>query len=195
MAKANNEINNTVEHVARFIQQLSTGDLAGLRRMNRDTGAPAYWRLVARHPSTIGRPDKKDQWKCIVQVLAILTAKGEPESRPSLHVESRRLGAVLCDGGDPDWPGPRPSSDPKPVYSETRLMKLIAARETQRLVLITRAARTLSAKMTPGSGINVKDVAWTVLKLTEDSLLAQQYYGRLDSAVYSQSKEGEETDG
>ena len=195
MPKANNEIISSVLDAARFIQQLSTGDLAELRRLGRGRGAPAFWRLAARCPSTIGHPDKEEPWKCIVQVLAILTAKGEPESRPALHAESRRLGTVLCDGGDPAWPGQQPSSEPKPVFSETRLMKLIAARGTQRLVMLTRAARTLATKMTPGSGINVKDVAWTVLNPNNERQMAQHYYSRLDAAAYSQSTQGEETDG
>ena len=194
MPKAN-EISSSVIDATRFIQRLSTGDLAELRRIGRGRGAPAFWRLVARHPQTIGQPNQEEQWKCIVQVLAILTSKGEPDSRPALHVERRRLGTVLCDGGDPNWPGPQTSSEPKPVFSQTRLMKLIASRGTQRFVMLTRAARTLATKMTPGSGINVKDVAWTVLNPNNERQLAQHYYSRLDAAVYSQSTQGEETDG
>ena len=35
---------------AKLMQHLDPGQLAECRRMNGQTGAPAFWRLVAQHP-------------------------------------------------------------------------------------------------------------------------------------------------
>ena len=113
----------------------------------------------------------------IVRVIAILTPKGDPEQRPALHAAARRLGEVLCDGGDPDpeWSG-------QPCLSERRLTQLMAAREPLRTVLLTRAARMVAQSRLPGDGVNVVDVAWAVLRPDDERLLAEPYYRRLDRA-------------
>lgn len=159
---------------ATLMQHLDPGSLAGLRRMEKGRCAPAFWRLVARHPDTIGRPRQADTWMNIVCILAILTAKGDPEKRKPLHDRERRLGEVLCDGGDPGWAGP------KPVFSEYRLMKLLAARGPQRAILLTRAARAIARSMSPGSGLNVPDIAYALLSPANERHLAEPYYRRLD---------------
>ena len=169
---------------AKFLQYLAPGPLAELRRMKQEGAAPAFWRLVARHPNSIGSPDREQTWMNIVRILAILTPKGDPENRSSLHNGKRRLGEVLCDGGDPDWTGP------SPALSEHRLMKLMAARGQQRIVLLTRAARSIARSMRPGSGLNVPDVAYALLSPGNDRHIAEHYYRRLDSTSATQSEEG-----
>ena len=154
------------------IQRLSPGALADLRRMG-PAGAPAFWRLAARSPANIGRPDKQEDWMAIVRILAILTPKGEPEKRTRLHDPGRKLGEVLCDGGDPAWTG-----RPRPVFGERRLTQLMAARGAQRAKLLERAARFLE----PGARLNVPDIAYALLNPTEARLLAKPYYRRLDRA-------------
>ena len=105
-----------------------------------------------------------------------MTPKGDPANRVSLHDSRRRLGEVLCDGGDPGWTGPRP------VLSDRRLTQLIAARGPQRAVLLIRAARMLARSRIPGSGVNVPDIALTLLGPATGQLLAEPYYRRLDRA-------------
>ena len=165
---------------ARMLQGLEPGPLAQLRRMDGETGAAGFWRLVAQHPETVGR--EQEPWMAIIHIVAILTPKGEPASREPLHDPKRRLGAVLCDGGDPSWPGTAP---PRPIVSEPRLGRLIASRGKQRKVLLTRAARAIARTRQPNSGVNVVDIAWTLLD--SDSKystrrLSEPYYGRLDRA-------------
>ena len=172
---------------AKFLQQLAPGPLAELRRMEQGSAAPAFWRLVARHPNSIGRPDREQVWMNIIRILAILTRKGDQENRSWLHDSKRRLGQVLCDGGDPNWTGPRPA------LSEYRLMKLMAARGQQRTVLLTRSARAIARSMIPGSGLNVPDIAYVLLSPGNDRHLAEHYYRRLDSAPASHSEEGTST--
>ena len=163
---------------ARDLQKLDPGPLAELRRTDGEAGAPWFWRLAARHPETIGREDKQAEWMEIVRILAILTEKGDPERRSSLHDPKRRLGRALCDGGhENDWPGA-----PRPVLSERRLAQLMAARGPQRAVLLTRAARMLARSRDPKTGIDVADIAWTLLAPDNRRQLAESYYARLDRA-------------
>ncbi len=178
---------------AGWLQHLPPGPLAELRRMTEEAAAPEFWRLAARFSGTIGRPDKEPEWIAIVRILAILTEKGDPGRRRPLHDRRRSLGAVLCDGGDQNWPPPggRP---PRPVFSERRLAQLMAARGPQRAVLLTRAARTLARSRDPGSGINVVDIAYTLLAPDNRRQLAEPYYRRLDRAELAaqESEEGTE---
>ena len=164
-----------------MLQHLDSGPLAELRRIRASAGVPGFWRLVARHPETIGQR-QVDEWMTIVRILAILTPKGDAANRKPLHNAKRRLGEVLCDGGDPDWPG---SNSPRPVLSERRLAQLMAARGKQRDVLLERAARAINRTLQSASGVNVVDIAWTLLDPDRKRVarrLAEPYYRRLDRA-------------
>jgi len=161
---------------ARTIQNLDPSALADCRRMDAQTGAPAFWRLAAQHPDSIGHRDQTRRWMEIVRIIAILIPKGVPESRSALHDETRRLGEALCDGGDPTWAGP------SPVFSERRLAQLMAARGPLRGALLRRAARMLAHSRNPHSGVNVVDIAMTLLQPTDGRRLAEPYYRRLDRA-------------
>ena len=178
---------------AKRLQHLPAGPLAELRRMTGDEAAPEFWRLAARFPGTIGRPDGESEWIAIVRILAILTEKGDPARRRPLHDRRRSLGEVLCDGGDKRWP-PRGGGPPRPVFSERRLAQLMAARGPQRAVLLTRAARALARSRDPRDGINVVDIAYALLAPDNRRQLAEPYYRRLDCAelVAQESEEGTE---
>lgn len=178
---------------AKRLQHLPPGPLAELRLMTEEAAAPEFWRLAARHPDTIGNRKQYHEWTAVVRVLAILTEKGNPARRRPLHDRRRSLGEVLCDGGDQKWPPPggRP---PRPVFSERRLAQLMAARGPQRAVLLTRAARALARSRDPSSGINVVDIAYTLLAPDNRRQLAEPYYRRLDRAELAaqESEEGTE---
>ena len=171
---------------ATWMQRLDPGPLAELRRMDAGTGAPAFWRLLAWHPDTLGR--RLETWMEIIRILALLMPKGDPEGRPWLHKRGRRLGTVLCDGGDPQWSGP------EPAFSERRLAQLLATRGPQRIIAVQRAARMLAPRLTAGSGIDTADIALAVLDPDNARRLAEPYYRRLDraaqSAVDADSKKG-----
>ena len=166
---------------AKMLQHLDPGQMAELRRIRTaSTGSPGFWRLAARHPETIGR--QQETWMAIIRILAILTPKGDAAKRPPLHNAKRRLGEVLCDGGDPGWPHSNPL---RPVLSERRLAQLMAARERQREVLLERAARAINRTLQSASGVNVVDIAWTLLDHDSGRIgrrLAESYYRRLDRA-------------
>ena len=169
---------------AGLMRYLDSGPLAELRRLDPDTGAtsaPMFWRLASRHPETIGAPRNRGRWMAIVRLLAILTRQGASP----LHNSGRPLGVVLCDGGQPSWPG---SGRPSPFFSEQRLLQLAGARGPQRAVLLDRAVRMLASSMMPGSGVNVPEIAFCLLEPHRygDRLLAP-YYNRLDSAQFART--------
>ena len=178
---------NPARRAAEFMRGLGTGDLAQCRRMDSNTASPVFWRLAVQHPTTIGHPKWEQEWMEIIRVLAILTPKGDPTNRPSLHDDTRKFGAVLCDGGDPnpEWSG-------RPMFSEFRLEKLMAARGTQRAVLLKRAVQMLVRSSESSSKVNVIDIAKVLLKPENGRLLAEPYYRRLDRAeqIANQSEKG-----
>ena len=173
-----------------MLQHLGSGQLAELRRMDTNAATPAFWRLAARYPDTIGNPYKRQQWIGIIRILAILMPKGSIDEKPPLHNKTNRLGMVLCDGGNPDWHRDA-GENKKPVFSEQRLAQLIAARGRQRIVLLERAARMLTRSRTV-IGINVVDILYAVVSHDAGQLLAESFYRRLDQATYTAefSKEG-----
>ena len=172
---------------ARYLQRLDPGPLAELRRMSDPSGAPMFWRLVARHPNTIGCPERQSEWMTIVRALAILFDKGDPASRPPLHDFRRPLGKVLCDGGNPGWPQDQ-AGPAQPVFSERRLTQLLASRSSQRMTLLERAARALAQKRVPGSGVDVTDIAHVLLEPRDARRLAEPYYKCLDRALWAAEK-------
>lgn len=170
-----------IDELSRRLLLLDTGSLAELRRMEAGGPGPlAYWRLAAECSFIDSPPDR---WMPIVQILAIMTPKGDRRSSGRLHDPKRWLGMVLCDGGDPSWPV---GKEPRPLLSETRLGRLLAAPIERRAEAFTRIARMLAANRDPTSGINCTEIA--ALLLSSDAQrnlqkIAVAYYRRLDFAV------------
>lgn len=157
--------------IACALRRASSGELAAMRRMRDETGAPLFWRLSARYEEIDRWPDA---WIPIARMLALLTPTGQPEARPELHDPKRPLGAVLCDGGD------RTFNDPnKKMLSEERLARLLAAHGKARRVALERAFRMLANRRPPGPLVNVPDIAWAVLN-PKPGNIAKDYYARLD---------------
>ena len=172
----------TALSIAGHLRRLDPGALAALRRMGDDGAAPAYWRLAARHDDLARRPAT---WAPFVRAVAILTPKGPPENRTDLHEPGHKLGQVLCDAGDADWPG---AGSPRPLLSERRLAQLLAARGAQRGVLLTRAVRALAARKPARAGLDVVDLAWAFLNPGNAEAVAVPYYRRLDRGERAAAK-------
>lgn len=173
-------VERTALAAAAVLRRLDVGQLAELRRMSASSGAPGFRRLAARHPETIGR--RQAEWMAFVRILAVLTPGGDADNRKPLHDPERRLGEVFCDAGDRGWPR---SSPRRPILSERRLAQLMAARGRQRAVLLERAARAIDRTPQPGSGVNVVDLAGTLVdpdRARAARNLAEPYYARLDGA-------------
>ncbi|WP_295048841.1 hypothetical protein [uncultured Paracoccus sp.] len=125
----------------------------------------------------------------ILRILALLTPKGEPPpgGRPLLHNAARPLGRVLCDGGDPGW---QPQGDsPDGVFSERRLVQLLATRGPARAVALERAARILAPRIQPGTGVNVAQIALALLDPGDTAPIARAYFLRLDGVTRNISEE------
>ena len=176
-------------NVADRLQKMPPGPLADLRRMSTKMPSPQFWRLAVRYPNTIGYKGREMEWVTIVRILATLTKKGAVEERCSLHDRKRRLGEVLCDGGDPSWP-PKEILPPRPFYSEHRLAQLLATRGTQRAVHLERAMRAVSSNRSVDTGINVVDIAFSILRPQDTRRIAMAYYNRLDRAESAQAARG-----
>ncbi len=195
MTNSQNEpVEEAVLDAARLLQGLDPGGLAELRRMQAPSlGSPAYWRLAARHATTIG--SRHDKWMAIVRSLAMLTPGGDPDGRQPLHHAKRWLGQVLCDGGDLDWPG---ADAVRPSISERRLAQLLSARGRQRRVLLERALRAVARTRRPEAGVNVVDIARWLLDVDPVAAgrrLAESYYRCLDAAErkHSSTQQGATT--
>jgi len=163
--------------------RLDPGDMAELRRFKPgEVGPLAYWRLAAKCGFL---DDSPERWGPLVRILAILTPKGEKPARVRLHDPKRSLGAVLCDGGDPSWSRDR---EARPMLSEARLARLLAASPAQRADAVTRIARMLAASREPGTGLNTVELAALLLSNEgEDEIrrIAKEFYRRLDTTPNS----------
>ncbi|MCW2274732.1 hypothetical protein GJ654_11840 [Rhodoblastus acidophilus] len=168
--------------------RLDTGALAELRRMEvGGVGPLPYWALAAE----CGFLDENAAaWMRIVQIMATLAPKGERHGHDRLHDPERKLGRVLCDGGDSNWP--TAGADPRPVLSESRLARLLATPADQRGAALARLARMLTASRDRASGVNCTEIAALLLfENIERNLrqIAQAYYRRLDPAARKAEKE------
>lgn len=167
--------------------RLDPGSLAELRRMGTGGAGPlAFWRLAAEYGFI---NDPFELWQLIVQILAILTPRGDRLATDRLHDSKRRLGAVLCDGGDLGWPGDR---EPRPFLSESRLGRLLAAPAEQRGDAWTRIARMLAANRDRTSGLDCYEIATSILfpdAKRDLQKIAQAYYRRLDVAMHKSKRE------
>ena len=161
--------------IAKAIAAAGPGERADARRMDAG-GSPLFWRLHAR----LGMmPHDEDRWLRITRMLALLTPSTARDARDWIHEPGRRLGAVLADGGDSR------TRLEKPVASEQRLARLLAARGKARLDALERTIRMI-ARARPK--LDVADLAWVVLR--EDSgNLARDYYSRLDRQEHKDEKE------
>lgn len=190
----------TVADIGHALASLDPGPLAELRRMSFDTdhpGTPMFWRLVNKYQLH----GKEKPWANIIQMMAILTDKGDPEGRLSPHAARneangwRGLGHALCDGGDLAWGAGE--SDPRPMLSETRFARLLAAKGKTRGDLLRRAIRALAAKKPGGAAVDCADIARLLLfsgapRTTRK--LADHYYARLDRAQQRDSDDADPKD-
>ena len=159
----NDEVARQALSIAGELAHTDPGERAAARRMGAE-GAPVFWRMVARHGIA---PQGEEKWRRIIKMLALLTPTSATES---VHQSGRQFGAVLADGGDIS------ARLAKPMLSEQRLARLLAARGTARLDALERAVRAL-ARNRPK--VDVPSLAWAVLN-DDTRAIARAYYARLD---------------
>ena len=170
-----------VDRLAEKLLEFAPGPLAELRRMEPGgPGGTVFWWLVAE----TGIPDLPQQlpaWIQFIRILAILTPKGVRSPTVQLQDPLRRLGEVLCDGGNPRWPA-QPTSDMRPVYSEARLARFLSLPPDDRGPALETLARILARTRNPEVGIQCKDFADLLLHPSDPRPihdLARFYFTRL----------------
>ena len=178
------EVEAAVVAAAEEMRRLDPGGMAALRRMTAQDPAPAFWKLAIRHPVMTRA---RSAWVEILRILAILTPRGAPETRPRLHDGANphaKLGAALCDGGRRDW-----AAGNRPLVSERRFTQLLATRGPARAEALVRIARMLAANRDPAAGLDVRSIAWARLHPEDTIKLAEAYYRRLDHMGAGATKE------
>ena len=189
------KLDDTIFAIGRTLAGLDPGPLAELRRISLEgdqPGAPYFWRLASKHD--FGTGNRLETWARIVQIMAILTDKGPPDGKTSPHSNTYGLGRSLCDGGDPTWG--QGETEPRPMLSELRFARLLAARGVMRAELTERAARALAAKKPPAASVNCTDLAWFLLEADNPAharTLARDYYACLDRAGRNDDRKTETT--
>ncbi|MEO5347756.1 MAG: hypothetical protein H7834_15460 [Magnetococcus sp. YQC-9] len=169
-------LGEAVSKTAALLLRLDPGSLARLRRM--DTQGPGeidFWQLAGSCGFLTAV--QGDGWLRLVKIMALLTPKGDPETRGRVHQSDRPFGAVLCDGGQPDWSGERP------FFSESRLARFLSLPFARRGEALEGMARMLAASRAANLGVNCLDIACLLFSndVKHPRKLASSYYGRFDS--------------
>jgi CRISPR system Cascade subunit CasA len=190
--EARDRVQMVVDRLAVKLLEFAPGPLAELCRMEPSgPGGTVFWWLVAE----AGIPDLPQQlpaWIQLVRILAILTPKGVRSPTVQLQDSQRRLGEVLCDGGNPRWSA-QPTSDMRPVYSEARLARFLSLPTNDRGTALETIARILTRTRSPEVGIQCKDFANLLLHPSDPRPihdLARFYFTRLHALKKSYRNEG-----
>ena len=154
MSKPESETARRALGIAAALAAADPGEKAEARRMGT-AGSALFWRQVAR----LGIPAGQEvDWLMFTRLVAMMT----PASRStSIHDRDRALGAALADTG----------------LSEARIARLLAARGPSRNEALERAIRMMARK---GGGLDVTDLARTILWPDDTIRLARSYYHQLD---------------
>ena len=130
--------------------QCNTGQLAELRRMKSDgPGTPEFWRLAIKHHLPTRGEYATTRAIQFVNILALLTPKGEPDKAKKLFDNDKPLGALLAS-----------IQDGQPAVSERRLLNFIALPFEKRGEQMARLTRRLVAR--GHQGVNVWDI-WNLI--------------------------------
>ena len=150
------------------------GDLAALRRMSPpSTDVPAFWRLAAQH-DLLGAPALERKWALIMHGIALMTPTAEGLTA---HDPKRSVGAALYLGGE--------SSRVTGFYSETRLKRLLTARDTTQQTLLTRMFRMLASS---DVSFDWREMARFILLHGYDEQKAERARSRVARAYYQEER-------
>ena len=143
--------------MAAYIAQLADhrrGDLAELRRMDPDDpDAAVFWQILARHDLlNIGEPVER-KWALIMHGIALMTpTTGGSDNRQTAHDGRTPVGMALFLGGE--------TQRGQGFYSESRLNRLLTARQSMLRTLLARLFRMLAAS---GVSFNWREMAQFIL--------------------------------
>ena len=115
-----------------YSSRLSRGDLAALRRMDLDDPDPVVIRVMASEETLEGQIANDAvfrKWALILNGLSLMTPKSPGDSSMSAHDNETAVGLALYRAG----------------YSESRVNRLLVAREAMLYTLLSRMFRMLAA--------------------------------------------------
>lgn len=120
------------------VEGFNRGDLAALRRMDPDEpDAAAFWRLTARYDLR-GSHEVERKWALVMHGIALMTkTAGDDVPSRSAHARNMPIGRALFIGDSPD----RTTA----FYSESRLNRLLTARDVMLRTLLARMFRMMAA--------------------------------------------------
>lgn len=158
------------------LPNFSRGDLAGLRRMDPDEPGTtaAYWRLMAEK-NLLSSPVIERKWALILHGIALMTPRAGDEGgdNRTAHEGYMPVGRALFLGGDA---GRRERG----FYSESRLNRLLTAREDMLRTLLARMFRMMAAADQP---FNWREMARFILNEDDEERfemarrrIASEYY-------------------
>ena len=142
------------------------GDLAGLRRMDpREPDTTAFYQLMGAR-GLLSNQDLETKWALIIHGIALMT--------PAAHDGGTPVGEALFEGGDP--------GRTNAFYSDLRLNKLLKARSSMLVTLMTQVFRMMNAANQP---FDWREMATFILSegIDEDKAetsrrrIARSYYG------------------
>ena len=151
------------------------GGLAGLRRMDPDEpDAAAFWRLMAKE-ELLGNPTIERKWGLILHGIALMTrtAGGDDVTSRSAHNGRMPVGRALFLGGE--------AQRTTAFYSETRLNRLLTARDEMLRALLARMFRMLAAS---DVSLDWREMARYILNEGYDDHLAEQGRRRIAREYY-----------
>lgn len=161
---SNEEFARIATGMAAAVARGSTGDKAEARRMTGQ-GTAMFWRLAAQFKL----PEiQEPAWMRYLHLVALLTPSTDEKS---IHNPTRKLGAVLADGGNKD------ARLEKPVMSEARLARLIASRGGSYDTALERAIRMIART---AQEIDVVGLAHAVHG--RSGYIAKDFYKRFDNS-------------
>ena len=157
------------------------GGFAGLRRM--DPGNPdtaVFWRLMAGE-ELLGNPVTERKWGLILHGIALMTrtAGGDDIASRSAHNGNMPVGRALFLGGE--------SQQATAFYSETRLNRLLTARDDMLNVLLARMFRMLAAT---GTSFDWREMATLILNDGFNEERAEEGRRRIARAYYRAERRG-----
>ena len=151
------------------------GGLAGLRRMNPDEpNTAAFWRLMAGE-ELLGNSEIERKWGLILHGIALMTrtAGGADVTSRSAHNGSIPVGRALFLGGE--------AQRGTGFYSETRLNRLLTARDDMLRVLLARMFRMLASA---GVSFNWRELVTLILSEGYDEERAEEGRRHVARAYY-----------
>ena len=166
------------------------GDLAELRRMDPDKpDAAVFWRLLARYDLLNSGEAVERKWALILHGIALMTPANSGSDNPqTAHDGSMPVGRALFLGSE--------EQRAQGFYSESRLNRMLTAREGMLRVLLARMFRMLSAS---GVSFNWREMAQFILNegYNEDAAergrrrIARDYYQAERRSAQQSETQGE----